>query len=356
MPVGNALTRMLAAVFAAAMTALFAAAPVTAAEKTFGAWLATCKNDDACAAITTIASPKGTAADYVLHLDRRTPAAALTIAISMSRNLMDRDRPIALRIDDASPLTLRPTAGYAPFGAVNDFYVTDKSRLKTLLATMLAGSELRLSYIDVAGAPHDVDFSLSGLTAALLWIDERQDRVGKPRGLAAPDHLDPAPHVAATEVTAAGGLPPQVLERHLTRSDCEDPTAGTMAVSESIVAPLSKTAILYAIPCTTHAYNVTYRLYVVESGEIGGTETLYFADYSDDHGWTGTDLLFNVSFDATTGRLSSFYKGRGLADCGSAGVWRWKDYAFAMEEFRAWSRCDGTHPPDTWPLVFKAAD
>lgn len=351
---------MLIAVFRLTVGALLLAGAFTpvsasAAEKTVRDWTATCRDDGACSAVTVITSKNASAADYVLHFDRDGQAgSAFTLAIATSVHLMDRDRPIEIRIDDEAPLTLRPGRDYGPYGALNDFYITGKAALARLLPQMLAGNALRLSYLDVSGAPHDVDFSLSGLAAALLWIDERQDRVGEARIAAAPTHLAPAPHRAATDIVAAGGLPPQVLERHRIRSDCEDPESGVLREIAPIVAPLSKTAILYAIPCTAGAYNVSYRLYVVESGEIGGTSTLYFADYSDSHGWSGTDLLVNIDFDAKEKRLTSFYKGRGLGDCGSMGSWRWKDYAFAMEEFRAWSRCDGTRTAEKWPVVFSA--
>ena len=326
-----------------------------AAEKTVRDWTATCRDDGACSAVAAISAKGAAAADYVLHLDRAaTAASAFTLAIATGVHLMDRERPIELRVDEEAPLTLHPRQDYGPYGALNDFYITSKAALDRLLPQMQAGTAMRLSYIDVSGAPHDVDFSLSGLAAVLLWIDERQGRVGKARVAAAPTHLAPAPHRAATDIVAAGGLPPQVLELHRARSDCEDPASDVLRSIEPIVAPLSKTAILYAIPCTAGAYNVTYRLYVVESGEIGGTQTLYFADYSDSHGWSGTDYLVNVEFDAREKRLTTLYKGRGLGDCGSMGTWRWKDYAFAMEEFRAWSRCDGTRSPGEWPVIFPA--
>ncbi len=340
---------------AALLASGLAGAASAESQKTFKDWSASCPDETRCNAVTVIATPGAASADYVLHFDRAAGInAPWTLGVAMSVHLMDRARPIEIRIDDNAPITLRAGTGYGPYGAVNDFYLTDPRMASVIADQMTAGMAMRISYIDVTGSPVDLDFSLSGLSASLLWIDERQDRVGDKRRVAAPAHLGPAPHVAATDIAAAGGMPPQVLDLHRTRSDCEDPHSTTLGQIEPLIAPLSGTAILYAIPCTAHAYNITYRLYVVESGEIGGTETLYFADYSDTHGWIGTDLLFNVSFDGATKTLTAFYKGRGLGDCGTSGTWQWKGHAFALKEYRAWSRCDGSHGPGDWPRVFPA--
>ena len=117
-----------------------------------------------------------------------------------------------------------------------------------------------------------------------------------------------------------------------------------------VIAQLSKTAILYAIPCTAGAYNIAYRLYMRETGEIGGVETLYFATWSGDYGWGGTDLLFNINVDGP--RLSALYKGRGLGDCGTNAQWVWRDYAFRLVRYAAQDPCEGI-PAENWPVIFE---
>ncbi len=141
-----------------------------------------------------------------------------------------------------------------------------------------------------------------------------------------------------------------VLDRHLAESRCEDPATELMRSFEPIIAQLSRTAILYAIPCTVGAYNIAYRLYVRETGEIGGVETLYFATWSGEYGWGGTDLLFNI--DADGPRLSAFYKGRGLGDCGTDAKWVWRDYAFRLQRFAAQDTCEGVLSQN-WPVIFE---
>ena len=141
-----------------------------------------------------------------------------------------------------------------------------------------------------------------------------------------------------------------VLGRHLAESRCEDPATDLMRDIEPVISQLSKTAILYAIPCTAGAYNITYRLYLREIGEIGGVETLYFATWSGEYGWGGTDLLFNINADGP--RLSAFYKGRGLGDCGTNAQWVWRDYAYRLLRYTAQDTCEGVLA-ENWPAIFE---
>jgi len=57
-------------------------------------------------------------------------------------------------------------------------------------------------------------------------------------------------------------------------------------------------------------------------------------------------------FDPETNTFSSFTKGRGLGDCGSAGNYSWDDEAQAVEmvEYRMKPECDGEY--EEWPLIF----
>ena len=61
----------------------------------------------------------------------------------------------------------------------------------------MPGAALDVTFTDDSGATGKAGFSLDGLTAALVWIDERQGRLGSERVAEAPTvGLDPA--IAAT--------------------------------------------------------------------------------------------------------------------------------------------------------------
>lgn len=342
--------------FVAMLALMLAPAGAEAATTSHGDWEALCDDGGDCSAETYVdPETDGHIARYVLRVARKAGKdAAWMISVSTLATLADRDRPIEIRVDGNAPLTLRPESGYAPFGAINDFYLTDPALLATVFKQMQAGAQFRFTFLDLTAAPFDADFSLAGLTAALAWIDETQGRADGSRLAAGPSDLEPAPRVDKGTAIARLGLPARLLALHQAASACEDPNSEHMSDFKPVIGAVSGTAMLYGVPCIASADNVSYRLYIVESGEIGGIEPLYFAAYSTGHGWSGTDLLFNITFDPQTKRLSSRYKGRGRGDCGHIGEWTWNKFAFAMTRFAAWDRCDGSRAAKNWPEIFSA--
>lgn len=160
----------------------------------------------------------------------------------------------------------------------------------------------------------------------------------------------PAPGAAPPSDDAAGQAAlDMVMAKHMNESDCEDPASEQMRGRPGLIAALSPTAVLYAVPCTFDGRNLSYRLYARETGEIGGLQTLYFAVWSDAHGWTGTDLLHNVEADGP--KLSARFKGGPGGDCGTAAEWTWTEYAYRLDRFAAETACRGRAPAD-WPVVY----
>lgn len=71
-------------------------------------------------------------------------------------------------------------------------------------------------------------------------------------------------------------------------------------------------------------------------------------------GPTTQDVLLNANWDTKQQQLISFYKGRGLGDCGSSFVWDWNltsfTSAFILVEQKSKESCDGVN--DEWPQVW----
>ena len=316
--------------------------------KAFAGWNGAC---DPAAGLcrASLASASGLQA---LLIGRLPGSDGIALGVIMPGAIADRERPISVRVDGKRLFDLDPRTGYAPFERPDAFWLTDQKVAATLLAALLKGKTLRLEYIDVAGAPHDADFALDGIDKLLAWTDERLAKKSAKREAAAPPPgLAPAPAVTKAELIVRQGVPPRLIERHMAASDCEAPNSPLLKAVKPVIGPLSKTAMLYGIPCAASAGNVSYRIWVVESGEIGGITPLYFASFDPAFGWKGSDLVFNIAFDSKEAQLTSTFRGRGGADCGSRGQWRWKDFAFAMEEFRSNADCGGGEP-DSWPRVF----
>lgn len=130
------------------------------------------------------------------------------------------------------------------------------------------------------------------------------------------------------------GIPEAVINEHLATSTCEDLASDHMRDRPPVIGQVSTVATVYAIPCVAGATDTSYRLYLHETGEIGGVHPLYFAVWSPDHAWTGTELLRAVRYDSATGRLTGESAGTAgagrSASCRVRGVWTWDRWAFAL--------------------------
>ncbi len=144
-------------------------------------------------------------------------------------------------------------------------------------------------------------FRLKGLDDALDAIDDAQKRVVGDRRFGPPEGLSPAPRIDRQSAAAATGVPPRLADWHATSTACEAADGPDLATVAPIVGPLSETAMLYALPCSRSAGRVSYRLYLVETGEIGGIDDLAFAGWSPRFGWFGTDTLDEAAYDPAAG-------------------------------------------------------
>jgi len=274
-------------------------------------WVARC---DASACKASLASQSH---DEALLLGRWPSAGGLSIGLATPHGIADRERPIDVSVDDKVALTLRPGSDYRPLERVEAFWITDAHAAATALSALQKGKRLRISYLDMVGAPHDADFDLSALAKVVDFIDRQQHGgTDRPTGVAPPATVPPAPDVSRIDLIIRMGLPERLLIRHARASDCEDPASPRLKAVAPVIGPLSKTAILYAIPCTMSGQEITYRLWVIETGEIGGITPLAFALFDPSFGWRGSDILYNVSFDANGARLTSALKATQQGSCG----------------------------------------
>jgi hypothetical protein len=221
-----------------------------------------------------------------------------------------------------------------------------------LLPALKAGTSLRISYLDAIGEAHDRSFSLTGLSAGLTALSDRLELAGVPATIAMPRDLAEIPPPTRQEAVAALGIPYAVLDLHARSGACESTASPSIADQEVIIAAVSQVATLYAIACTAGGSHVTYRLYLRDSGEIGGVEALVFALHDPRFGWSGTDLLVNPAFDPATAQLSASYVGRSDRHCGYRASWIWQEYAFRLERFEGPQDCADAARPKRWTKLY----
>lgn len=204
--------------------------------------------------------------------------------------------------------------------------------------------------------------SLRGLPAALRYMDEQQGRVGSQGALAAlgqgpADLAKPLPPDRIVLVGAAlvsDATPPALSAE-------EQAAARKLAVCEGQLDnehPLETHSLdaqhaLVLLPCNAGAYNVS-AVPLVASGGAGHWQ-FKIAHFDHVPGFTGDPgtppLIVNARWNPARGELSSFAKGRGLGDCGTAETYRWDGAVFRLTEARSMPVCRGAWE---WPVLFSA--
>ncbi|TBW34717.1 DUF1176 domain-containing protein [Siculibacillus lacustris] len=303
-----------------------------------------------CDAPTCRASLPSASGKQALMIGRFEAGDGVALGLSTPGAIADRDRPMTLRIDGRRVADLEPGRGFAPRERVEALWIVDARLAETVVAALDGAKQLRFEYIDVTGAPYDADFDVSAFRDLLAWTDARLGRATRRAKGVVPVGLAEAPAPSRADLVVRQGVPPRLIAKHVAASDCEAPNSPLLRTFKPVIGVLSSTAILYAVPCTASSGNVSFRAWVVESGEIGGITPLYFAMADPVLGWRGTDLVHNVEYDDKTQRLTSTQ--RTGAGCGVRGVWRWKKWAFAMEEMRVAEDCVEGRSPADWPRVW----
>ncbi len=155
------------------------------------------------------------------------------------------------------------------------------------------------------------------------------------------------------QVVQAEPLPDMLLDTHEMTSNCE--ALETIKVAKPVIAVLSEVATLYALPCTNSSQDdATYRVYLFETGEIGGIRPLLFSLYSPELGWVGTDILRSVELDEKNATITHKTYSRWGGACGSYGKWQWNSYTLKMLDFRYRKSCKASRSIANWVKVYSA--
>ena len=307
-------------------------------------------NYDKCTA--RVAARGGAVTDtsgYQLEISRESVSGARWMVTLIARGVPQPDQKSPAIF--AIPGHVLPVAGFVTHEP-NRFGTMNQTALEAIFPALRQGSEVKLSLVS-KGTRHDAVFSLSGLAAVLLWIDEYQDRVDDSALVIEADGGDNENAPLSKE--AADNLREE-LARSSPVEHCEWNTAGESterfhAKSYSLGNGYS----LYIVVCTPGAYQPSTMVFV---RGIDIPEALPFADYSTETGWTGTLELGFVDFDPKTWILQNYEKYRGAGDCGSRSKYLWTGHRFKLLEF-AYKDCtdeavDENANIGEFPIIYKA--
>jgi hypothetical protein len=317
-----------------AFLAAAAAATATPSElKAFTDWIVGCDNGRACKAVGLL--PEDFAEGWSTIAVTRGPEAN---AAPRVRIQSDTEAGVTL-VADGKRLAVRLSRN----GPEISIAAADQP---VLLGAMKAAKTLEL--VDARGKPI-VAYSLAGLSAALLYMDDRQKRVGTVTALVRkgtrPASAVPAPPAIPTIVSpATPKLAPRTLSRAqvgqvLTPLGCDLDGENAFGPPEHHRLDARTSLALVPWPCMNGAYNLF--AYAVLIDQRGGTRPASFevgGGMSDDN----DNSLVNADWDAATRRLRTYAKGRGLGDCGTVSSFAWDGVRFRLAEQAQMGECRGS--------------
>jgi hypothetical protein len=335
--------RLAALAFAMAVAWAAPAAAQMPESKTFRDWTVACNELVRCFAETK--NIAGAASDFLLRLARNRDEAKWNVILVTG--VEAPKQPYEIYADlDGTTVEFKGAEAAGMFGEIIDLHLLGPEAT-ALMAAMGPASEIGFEFIGDNGEAFAPRFSLSGLSASLLWIDEKQGRIGSPREAGdLPAGLEPA-------AVAAGGseLPEEVMITHNREGECEAPEDLPNG-NEFITIPLTDTRTMYLVPCYAGAYNFAHAAYVMEESRV---KRHWFADYDEFGGWQATDIIVNPDWEGGgLGRLAMFNRGRGIGDCGSTGLWQVSEGRLRMLKFTYKGDCDGEGEAGEFPVVYEA--
>ena len=283
------------------------------------------------------------------------PNAPVRLKLRVAPDLSPGSRPEAayrFLVDGKEVLVLN-AGDLQPDEYGSSFLHADQAKVLALMDAMETGSAMEIA-VDGGKDTRTSPVKLSGVKAAMLYIDEVQDRLGRTDALEARGDRTPPADAMARDIGSLDDLP-EIVRKDFTDSGgaCADMEPGTIGRFDGFDIA-SDDVRLIVVPCGVGgAYNQPYAIYV---GYDVIVERISFPLMVDGRPTT-TSTAYNIGFDPKTKEMTSFFKGRGIGDCGQFYKWRFNDGQFRLEllEERAKDECDEKEGgPETFPIVWRA--
>lgn len=302
-----------------------ASAPQPGALKLFQDWTVGCDNGRTCQAVALL--PEGDWEGTTLVVRREAPAGAPAEFFVVPP---EGAKVVTAEANGARVALIASHDGLAP------------RDVPEFLALLRSASELTL--YDEANKPVS-RVSLKGASAALLFIDDQQKRVGTVTALVRPGAKPgsavpvppPLPVIAQPPASAA---PPPRLDRAALLRAHVDTGCDRLAKPEDVtIARLDANATLALLPdwCGSGAYNFSSIALIADNrGRVRA------AKFETPPGFQDDNVVINGDWLADERRLTSYAKGRGIGDCGTAQEYAWDGTRFRLTELTQMGECRGS--------------
>jgi len=302
------------------LAAAGAAAPYPSDLKTFRDWVVGCDNGRACAAAGLMPEDdyEAATAGVARGAEANAPADVwINVVEGIPAAILVDGRRFSLRPGPDAGLRASDPAGF--------------------LAALTAGKKAVV--MDRAGKPLGT-LSTAGVAAALLYMDEKQGRLGTVTALVrkGPAPASAVPPVPALPVIASAppsSKPPRrptAAQIKTARGENACEKASDEQPAESWRLDARHSLALVPAHCGSGAYNMlSVPLLLDEAGKA------VKLDLDKD-----IDGLWNADWDPKARRLGTYSKGRGIGDCGVTQVYAWDGAAFRLVEQTEMSECRGS--------------
>jgi hypothetical protein len=304
-----------------------AAGPQLAELKTFKDWIVGCDNGLLCQAAAMM--PEG-GVGATLSV-RRGPEGSAVPEVWFRT----WEGEAADLIADGKPLKIRMRKND------DDAYVVDPADAVRLLDSLRAAQSVEI--VDAAGKSSG-SLSVDGATAALLYIDDKQHRLGTRGALARrgdmPDTTVPPPPELPVRHSAKGSSkPPEKLSDAFVAkvrkdADCAEETDPNLVSQDRVDA--THTFASVTLMCESGAYNFISDDFIIPDGGAPRTAT-----FDDENQEDGGDLYYNLYWDKETRILHAGMKGRGIGDCGGRQQYVWDGETFRLVRVEEMDDCRG---------------
>ena len=309
----------------------------------FGDWSAACDNIRYCEILAASESLEG----WVLYVTRRAPGTAQP-TVEVLRSFGDGT----------------PSAAYIEIdGRRSDFAIDSEGNLIGPPAAFLAALA-KANSAQAIGSGGKVlgAIPVMGASAALRWMDDRQERADTvtaivAKGARPATSVPPPPPLPEVVMPEMSDAPPQQLSAQDVRDiraiseDCHDDreTARTHRLDAEHTVGI--------VLCFLAAYQGPSIIVVID--EDGGWELASIerafgqVEYASSAPWQY--MLTTADYNSEDRLLTTWGKGRGAADCGNSGSWAWDGKVFRLTSLQMLEPCRGA-PPGLWLSRWQTAN
>ncbi|VVT11012.1 DUF1176 domain-containing protein [Rhizobium sp. EC-SD404] len=332
---------------------MFVDAAVAAGYREFRDWQVNCSSALTCRLTATVPED---APFYGFSFSRsNAPDAPLELTVGFRNALPDASARMDIEVADGPALSLE-LSGAERREDYSELRFDDAAVLRSLIEAMKSGTSMTVS-VSSDDPSAITELSLSGVTASLLFIDESQDRLERTDALQAVGDREPPASSLISAITSFDELPAHIAEDFTDEMGyCGGLDAERFAAMEGVLVDRGDDGVMLLLPCGLGgAYNFPYAVYIG-----AGLDTVRARDFPvmSDNGPQSEPFAYNIDFDQKTGRITSFFKGRGIGDCGTLSLWSVESDGYGpsltLAEQRVKGECDGDYGdgPDSWPLVW----